>query len=453
MKASYWAKGDKMDQNNNSEREGAPVMSARRAAVKMLLLVCKDGIFSTEAKERVLSAITDKRERALAICLLDGTLERLWEIDYIINQFSKTPVNEMKPVIAAILRMSVYQIRFMDKIPVSAACNEAVNLTKKNGFLGLAGFVNGVLRSIARAEHITYPDEKKDAVFSMSVKYSMPTTIVELICGQYGREVAERIFYGFYERREYLTTRCITSTISVEELISEWKKDGLSAEKGTLSPNAVLVAGRDNPTELRGFSEGWFYVQDESSMTVAENALLEGNETVLDMCAAPGGKTVDAADFLKKKGGRVISRDLTEDKTDKIIENIKRCGLNNVKVQKKDATVFIPEDENAYDTVFADVPCSGLGIINRKPDIKYFFRKENLDSLISLQKEILKNAVRYVKPGGILMFSTCTVNKEENEGGTAFCESLGMTKEWAVQYLPGKDRSDGFYVARLRKKK
>ncbi len=179
-------------------------LTAREAAVKMLLAVCKEKQFSHTVKGKYLDKIEEKRERALATRLFEGSLERLIELDYIIDRFSKTPVKKMKPAIAAILRMTVYQLRFMDKIPAGAACNEAVKLTKKYGFAGLSGFVNGVARNIARAEDIPYPDAGKDAVTYLSVKYSMPTTIVEQLIAQYGREAAETIASSFLQTEDFV---------------------------------------------------------------------------------------------------------------------------------------------------------------------------------------------------------------------------------------------------------
>lgn len=450
--------------------EEKKLLTARDAAVKMLLAVCRDKQFSHVVKGRYLEKIEEKRERALATRLFEGSLERMIELDYIIDRFSKTPVRKMKPAIAAILRMTVYQLRFMDKIPDGAACNEAVKLTKKYGFAGLSGFVNGVARNIARAEEMTYPDAKKDKKTYLSVRYSMPSTIVEQMLNQYGEEITEKVFAAFLQTEESVSLRCMTHTVSAEQLKKRFAEADVTVEDGVYSEDALRVSGMDAPERLPGFWEGSFYIQDESSMQAVLAAGLSGNERVLDLCAAPGGKSVMAADIQATRGtGTVESRDLTEAKVALLRENASRCGLTNVSIRQADATVFRNEDEERFDVVLADVPCSGLGIIGKKPDIKLFMTTEQEAELCVLQKEILKNAVRYVKPGGVLIFSTCTLNKDENMGGYKFLkEECGMkpeslepflsealwtetTKDGYLQMLPGIHKTDGFFVARFKK--
>lgn len=448
--------------------EEKKALTAREAAVKMLLAVCKEKQFSQAAKGSFLVKIEDKRERALATRLFEGTLERMIELDYIIDRFSKIPVRRMKPVIAAILRMTVYQLRFMDKIPASAACNEAVMLTKKFGFSGLSGFVNGVARAVARAETIPYPERENDAKQYLSVRYSMPTTLVEQTLSQYGMEITERIFAAFPEMEKTVTIRCLHKTTNVEQLKTLLAETGVLASEGVYTKDTLRLSVPDTPERLPMFAEGGFYIQDESSMQAVLAAGLTGTERVLDLCAAPGGKTVMAADLLDKGSGTVEARDCSEAKLQLLEENIKRCRLSNVSLRLQDATVFRREDEEAYDVVLCDVPCSGLGILGKKPDIKWFLTTEQEKELCVLQKKILANAVRYVKKGGILIFSTCTINKEENLGGYAYLKECGLlpeslepflsdrlwndtTKDGYLQMLPGIHSTDGFFVARFRK--
>ena len=447
------------------------VLSAREAVLKMLMAVCKDKQFSHVVKGTYLNRIEEKRERALATRLFDGCLERLIELDYIIDSFSKTPVRKMKPAIAAILRMTVYQLRFMDKIPAGAACNEAVKLTKKYGFTGLSGFVNGVARSIARAEEISYPDEKTDAMRYLSVKYSVPLALVEQMTAQYGREITEKIVASFLQTEKDISVRCMTHSTPIDRLKSAFASADVTFSDGFYSEAALRVSGIDTPERLPMFSEGAFYIQDESSMQAVLAAGLTGSERVLDICAAPGGKSMMAADILLAGGdGTVEARDLTEAKISLLNENRSRCRMSNVLLRQADATVFRKEDEEAFDVVFADVPCSGLGIIGKKPDIKLFMTVEQERELCILQKQILENAVRYVKTGGVLIFSTCTLNKEENMGGYEFLKNeCGMMpenlepflseklrnetmKEGYLQMIPGIHKTDGFFVARFRKK-
>lgn len=443
-------------------------LDAREAAVKMLLDVCREKQFSHTVKAKYLIKIEEKRERALATRLFEGTLERMLELDYIIDHFSRTPVRKMKPAVAAILRITVYQIRYMDKIPDSAACNEAVKLTRRFGFSGLSGFVNGVARAIARTEEIPYPEKEKELQSYLSVRYSMPTTLVEQIIRQYGAAAAERIFAAFQETESETSIRCLHKTTNVEELKKRMTEAGVLVKEGVYSEEVLRIAAFDAPERLPLFEDGGFYIQDESSMQAVFAAGLTGNERVLDLCAAPGGKTVMAADLLATGEGTVEARDLTEAKMRLLEENIKRCRLSNVSLRLWDATSFRREDEEAFDTVLCDVPCSGLGIIGRKPDIKLFMTTERMAELCELQKKILANAVRYVKKGGVLVFSTCTINKDENMGGVSFLKACGMipeslerflsqklwnetTKEGYLQLLPGVHHTDGFFVARFRK--
>lgn len=449
--------------------EGRGFLTAREAAVRMLLAVCRDGQFSHEAKEKYLTVIEEKRERALATRLFSGCLERMTELDYIIDRFSKTPVRKMKPAVAAILRITAYQLRFMDKIPAGAACNEAVKLAKKLGFSGLSGFVNGVARAVARAGTIEYPKAEENLTEFLSVRYSMPTTFVEQITEQYGTELAEKIFAAFLEEETSVSVRCMIHTTTVEQLTEALQKAGIRTEPGLYSGEVLRLSGMDSPEALPLFHEGAFYIQDESSMQAVFAAGLSGGERVLDLCAAPGGKSVLAADILCSLGGGTVeARDCTAAKTALLEENKARCRLPDITVRCLDATVYREEDAEGYDVVLADVPCSGLGILGKKPDIKLFMTRERERELCILQKKILANAVRYVRKGGVLVFSTCTLNKEENMGGFQFLKECGMQPEglepflseklWMdtardgyLQLLPGVHGTDGFFLARFRK--
>lgn len=453
---------------HHDTQEKKTVLAARFAAVRMLLCVTEDKKFSGETKEKYLTRIEDKRERALATRLFEGCLERMTELDYIIDSYSKTPVKKMKPAIAAILRVTVYQIKFMDKIPVSAACNEAVNMAKKFGFAGLSGFVNGVVRNIARGGEIAYPDPKKDFGKYFCVRYSVPDSLARLLITQYGRVEAEKIAAAFLEDKNSISIRCITKNTAPAALKQRMEEAKITVSEGFYSSCALRIANLDSPERLPGFAEGEFYVQDESSMQAVLAAGIKGNEKVLDLCAAPGGKTILAADLLTD-GGCIVSRDLTETKTGLIQENVKRCRIQNIRVESKDACRFYEEDREQYDLVIADVPCSGIGILTKKPDIKYFTDFSDLRELTKLQRTILQNAATYVKPGGTLIFSTCTINKEENEGGFFFLqETCGLqpdslnpylaealhsetTEKGYLQMLPHQHGTDGFFVSRFVK--
>ncbi|MCQ2491691.1 MAG: 16S rRNA (cytosine(967)-C(5))-methyltransferase RsmB [Lachnospiraceae bacterium] len=410
----------------------------------------------------------EKKDRAFLSRLCRGTIENQIQIDYIINQFSKVKVNKCKPVIRAILRMGVYQLRFMDQVPDSAVCNEAVKLAKKRGFKNLTGFVNGVLRTIARSkDEIKWPDENKKPVQALSVAYSMPEWLVKEWLKEYGMDVTKSMLEAFLIAKP-TTIRVQKSKGSKEELVQMLRDEGVTVTDGSYLKEACKISGYDYLEGMEAFEEGRFQVQDESSMLVGHLAAPEEGMTILDVCSAPGGKSLHVADKLSGTG-RVIARDLTPYKVEMIEDNIERLGVTNMEAQVFDALDFDEEMEEKADIVLADLPCSGLGIIGRKGDIKYNVSPEKMKELSKLQRDILKVVVRYVKKGGILMYSTCTINKEENiKNAQWMCEELGMemvafddlmpeklsldtAKEGYIQLLPGQCDCDGFFIAKLRR--
>ena len=418
----------------------------------------------------------EKRDRAFVTRLVEGTLERLLTLDYVLNQISKTPVKKMKPVIRTVLRMSVYQMLFMDSVPDSAVCNEAVKLVKAKGLQGLSGFVNGVLRNVARSKEIclsedNLPDKKKDIVKYLSVRYSLPEWLCAYFVKEYGMEQSEKIAEGSL-RNPKTTIRCNTSKIAKEELKKRLTAQDFLVEEGVYAKDALYLSGYDALEKIPEFKEGLFQIQDESSMLVAELAGLKKDDMVLDVCSAPGGKAIHAANILAVLGGgKVIARDLTEKKTALIKENTDRLQVNNITVQVSDATVLDESMIEMADVVIADLPCSGIGIMAKKPEIRYRMSAENQRELVKLQKEMLAVVHRYVKPGGILMYSTCTVNKEENEEqAREICQKYGFVPAldevelpaalkaevqengW-LQLLPGIHECDGFFISRLKKTK
>ena len=418
----------------------------------------------------------DKRDRAFVTRLSEGTIEHLLTIDYILNQLSKTPVKKMKPVIRTVLRLSVYQLLYMDSVPDSAVCNEAVKIVKAKGLYGLSGFVNGILRNVARrkeqwAQESFYPDKDKMPAQHLSIRYSMPEWLCEYFIKEYGFEKAEKIVEGSL-RNPKTTIRCNTNNISVIDLAERLRGQGIETESGVYAKDALYISGYDALEKIPEFTEGLFQVQDESSMLVAQLAGLKKDDLVLDVCSAPGGKALHAANLLESLGGgTVISRDVSEKKTSLIKENANRLQAKNITIQVADATKTDDIMIEKADVVIADLPCSGIGIMAKKPEIRYRMTKENQKELVKLQKEMLAVVHRYVKPGGILMYSTCTINKEENEEQVKeICEKYGFmpameeklvpetlkedVKEGAyIQLLPGIHACDGFFIARLKRVK
>ena len=426
----------------------------RELILEILLAVTRDGEYSHIALRNVLEnyQYLDKSERAFITRVTEGTLERMIELDYIINQFSKTKVNKMKPVIRTIIRSAVYQLKYMDSVPDSAVCNEAVKLAGKRGFSGLKGFVNGVLRNISRnLDNVKYPD-RSDTVKWLSVIYSMPEWIITEWLKNYDREMVEKMLQAFLAERP-TTIRCNLSQISREKLAEELKKEGVKVRLCDTVDSALFISGYDYLGALESFRTGHFQVQDISSMEVAEWADPKEDEYIIDVCAAPGGKSLHLADKLAGKG-HVEARDLTPYKVDLIRDNIARIGIDNIEAVCQDATVYDEASEKKADILIADLPCSGLGVLGKKTDLKYKMNPETQEELVHLQRKILSVVHRYVKSGGKLLYSTCTIHRAENQENAAwFVEQypeFELVRE--RQFLPGVDDSDGFYIAEFVRK-
>ena len=403
-----------------------------------------------------------KTEKALISTIVKGTIERRIELDYVIDSFSKTPTHKMKMPIRIILEMGVYQILYMNSYD-TLAVNSSVELARKKGFSSLAGFVNAILRNIARnKENIAYPD-KKDSNY-LSVKYSMPQTIVDLLTDQYGFDNTEKMLKASLES-DYVRVR-IKEKISEadkENVLKEFTKKGADISPAEGFENLYNVKGMGNISDYDSFKDGKIYIQDVGSYMLVKN--VPKGQKILDTCAAPGGKSIFLSELYPD--AEITACDISEEKTARIKENIDRCHALNIDVRISDATVFNPEFEEAFDTVLADVPCSGLGVIGKKADIKYRLTEESLDSIYELQRNILSNVSKYVKKGGYLAYSTCTVNKKENEEQVERLISDGRFKYETLNFLPdafkdkaktgslslmqGIDDSDGFFIAVLKR--
>lgn len=379
----------------------------------------------------------DKQDRSFLGRLLEGTIERRITIDYVLNLYSKVPVNKMKPKVRALMREAVYQIMYMDSVPDSAAVNECVKLAKKRGFSSLSGFINGVLRNVARNKNnIEYPDRAENEAEFLSVYYSCPEWIVRKLISEQGIQNAENVLLNSVSVRPVMA-RVNTGRASVDELV---KNSSGTLDKLDILDYAVRIHDVDSVTAMPEFLNGLITVQDVSSMLVCHVADIKAGNTVIDVCAAPGGKTMHAAQYATC--GKVISCDVSDNKIARILENVQRCGYENVDAVCADATVFNRDFEGAADVLIADVPCSGLGVMGRKNDIKYKLREDGLTGLVTLQRDIIRNVIRYVKPGGTLMFSTCTVNKNENEDNVEFIRKCGFSSVDFYDDLPEQLRTD-----------
>ena len=417
--------------------------NTRELALDMLLAIDRDGQYSHLVLRDVLDKYQylSKQERAFLTRLTEGTVERMLTLDYVIDQFSKTKVKKMKPLIRELMRLSVYQIMYMDGVPDAAVCNEAVKLARKRGFSGLSGFVNGVLRSVARGW--------KDVAFqNESVRYSVPEWIIDGWNADYGRDVTEKMLEAFMQPAK-ITVRTNTQKCTPEELKDRLSQEGVTVEAIEGISYAFALSGFDYLSGLGSFQDGWFYVQDISSMTVAHAADPKKGDYIIDVCAAPGGKSSHLAELLDGSG-MVEARDLTEYKVGLIEENILRHDLHNMKAVQQDATLFDEASVEKADILICDLPCSGLGVIGRKSDIRYKMTAEKAHDLAVLQQEMLDTVWKYVKRGGKLIYSTCTIHKEENEDNVAaFLQKHPQFTLVEQRQIFPMEGSDGFFVAKM----
>lgn len=440
-------------------------VSERELVLGILMEVTEKGKYSHIVLREVLEKYQylDKKERAFITRVSEGTLEHMIEMDYILDKFSSVKTKKMKPVIRNILRSAVYQLKYMDHVPDSAVCNEAVKLAVKKGFGNLRGFVNGVLRSVARGlKEVSLPE---DAMEAMSVKYSMPMWILEHWANSYSMDTMETMLSDF-QKEKPLTIRWSAKEKKAEEVL---KAEGVTVKRHPYLSYAYQISGYDYLGELNSFSEGDFSVQDISSMLVCELSGVKEGDFVIDVCAAPGGKALHMAEMLHGTG-MVEARDLTAYKVGLIEENIWRTGENNIRAICRDATVLDKNSVEKADIVIADLPCSGLGVLGKKTDLKYKATPQGTCDLSKLQREILHTVSSYVKPGGVLMYSTCTINQAENQENVqwflekhpeyrladirdSLCDALKKDVEESgmLQLLPGIHESDGFFLAKMKK--
>ena len=415
-------------------------INTREMILEILLQINEEGEHSHIAIRNALSKyqFLPKQERAFITRVCEGTLEYRILIDYVIDSFSK--IN-----------------------------NEAVKLAQRKGFYNLKPFVNGVLRTIARQmDELEYPSRKVNLVRYLSVRYSMPEPLVLRWLNDYGEEVTEKMLADFLEEKP-ITVRCRTYLNSVEETCESLRNQGVKVEPAPYLPYAFRISDYNHILALDAFIEGKIVAQDVSSMLVSEIANPQKGDYIIDMCAAPGGKSIHLGD--KMEGfGTVDARDVSRYKVELIQENIHRTDSINVQAHVQDATVFDVESECKADIVLADVPCSGYGVIGKKPEIKYRSTAQKEEELVILQRNILDKAAEYVKPRGVLIFSTCTIAKEENEENMMWfmnnhpfkLESIDefvpdelkseTTSLGYLQLLPGVHGTDGFFMAKFRRK-
>ena len=412
--------------------------NARKTAVKVLVKIEKEGTYSNlGVAEALKNSELTPQDKSLATAIIYGVLDRKITLDYILSKFLKTPINKTEPFTLMVLRSALYQIKYMDKIPESAAVNEAVKIMKSSKFSRNAGFVNGVLRSVLRTD-VEIP--KGDSAEDLSVRYSCPLWIVESFLKDYGLADTKALLEeSLKPAPTVLRINTVKADISEIEKEYEIKENSIELTKGIDISNSEL------------YKKGLVYAQDYASQRAVEILSPKSGDRVLDVCSAPGGKAFTMANLMGNKG-EIIACDLYPHRVELIERTAKRLGLDIIKTAVADATRYNPK-LGEFDCVLCDVPCSGLGVIRRKPEIKYN-ALPCLEELKNIQLSILRNAVKYLKKGGKLLYSTCTLRREENEKLVISFqkEYNDLCKVYEHTFMPHKDGTDGFYCALFEKR-
>ena len=437
-------------------------MNSREVALNIINRVLIEGAYSNLVLSNELNeSDLNEKDRALVTELVYGTIRRKKTLDMIISNYIKD-ISLMDERVLNILRMAIYQMHFLDKVPEFAACNEAVELAKQISVQD-SKLVNGILRSYTKN-----PDDMdvKDKIDRLVYQYSYEPWFIRMIYKQYGEENGRKILSGLNATPK-VTVRVNASKGDYDEVFERLEEMGYDVEEGYACPEAIIIKGGSSIENNELFREGLITVQDESAMLVSPLLDLNPGDVALDLCAAPGGKTTHIAELLENEG-KVYSFDLHENKLSLINENLERLGLNNVEVEAMDATKLNSKYVACADKVLIDVPCSGLGIIRKKPEIKWNKSRKALKDLVPTQREIMENAWAYLKNGGTMIYSTCTLNTEENQDNVEWF--LNKYKDAKVEkiYLGNMDNfiynndgsltilpneyMDGFYIAKISKK-
>ncbi len=430
--------------------------SARIKAVKLLGKTFSKGGYSNILLDKALNeSDMDEQEKAFCSALYYGVLERKITLDYIISKYSKIKISKMNPVILNILRTGIYQLEFMDNVPDSAAVNESVEMAKKMRLAKLSGFVNAVMRSFIRDnKEIEYPDEK---ILSLSVRYSAPEWLVRLLCENYTDSQIKSLLESSVEKPPV--------TIKINNLKGAEEK--ILSELGEYEPKKTCLEGcleinSGNLTCSVGFKKGLFHVQDIASQLCCRALNPKQGDIILDLCAAPGGKTFTIAE-LSGDRAEIYAFDIHEHRVKLMREGAQRLGISSINAAVGNAAVYNEKIPMA-DKILCDVPCSGLGVIRRKPEIKYK-NYEEFEKLPEIQYNILENAAGYLKIGGELIYSTCTVDPRENGEvidrflrehknfeGISFLENIGKPfGGYKATLFPEDFGCDGFFISKIKR--
>ncbi|MGQ9558042.1 MAG: 16S rRNA (cytosine(967)-C(5))-methyltransferase RsmB [Desulfurispora sp.] len=445
-------------------------LSARDAALQVLVDVEIRQAYAGLALHKVLAAGgMNKKDRALATQLVYGVLRTRNALDWMLGQFVSRPLDELEAVVRNGMRLAVYQLCYLERIPAPAAVHEAVEQMRRFRQYGAVKFVNAVLRRFLREkENIVWPAPESDPVQYLSVRYSHPVWLVRRWLKEWGRAVTEEMLQANNQPAP-LTCRVNTLRISREQILAWFDEQGLKARAGLLAPEAVRLEDLDSVENLPPFQSGWLTVQDESSMLAAHVLAPRPDEKVLDVAAAPGGKSTHLAQLMLNRG-EVVACDIHPHKLGLIEENCRRLGATIVRPVHMDATALPGEWRDKFQRVLVDAPCSGLGVLGRRPDARWRKQPELITQLAELQARILSSAARCVQPGGVLVYSTCTLTREENQAQVAeflarhpHFQRLDLSEELRflprqvfnnageIELLPHMFQTDGFFIAALRR--
>lgn len=435
---------------------------ARSTAVEVVYQVLEEGAFANLCLDKALFACKElnSRDRGFVTELVYGTVRQKGALDWALDQFAKTKTAKMDPWLRNVLRLSAYQLLYLDKVPTSAAINEGVELAKKYAPKGAAGFANAVLRALdkGRAE-IKYPDKGKNPAAFLAAKYSYPQWIIEIWLKLYGRRDAGKMC-EYFNQPSKLWIRANSLKLSREELKNELENEGIECHESIYAPLGLEILNEVNLHTSESFKNGHFLVQDESSMILGTLSGVSPGMRVLDVCAAPGGKTTHLAQLMENKG-EIIACDVHEHRLELIKENAQKLGISIIKTRLQDGRELAQSFDKEFDLVLLDAPCSGLGVLGRRADLRWKKRRSDIGELAALQKELLAQAQGTVKPGGILIYSTCTTTVEEDEKNVEWFlenyEEFTLDKRISLEnsgektgyykLSPLKEGTDGFFIA------
>ncbi len=432
-------------------------------------IMVKSAYSSIEIRKRLHGSHLSKVDRALVVEIVNGTLRNLLKIDWILDKFININPKKITREIRNILRCGVYQIIFLDRIPDSAACNESAELAKKYGNQGATRFVNGVLRNISRKKETIKLPSNGNAPEFLSIEFSHPLWMVELWMNDYGLSFTKSLLKA-NNNTPPLTIRINNLRVDKEEITKLLESLNMDVSEGSYNDEAINVKGIYSLDRMSSFKNGYFQIQDESSMLVSKIVNPKPGDLIIDVCSAPGGKATHMAELMLNEG-KVIARDIHKHKLKLIEENAKRLGIEIIDTQIFDARTIDESLLGVADAVVVDAPCSGLGLVRRKPDLRWKKAVKDLDSLPNLQYLILNNSSSYVKKFGTLAYSTCTMNKKENiqvvkrflnNNDNFELDSISellpdslkssISIPGILELFPHIHGTDGFFIAKMKRK-